>query len=946
MVPRDNGSVRHDLPLIARHAELSVATESIEAARSGCGTALLVVGEAGIGKSRLLREARDRGERSGLITLRGRAIESGGAYRPLVEAFARPAAAFAQDPDFAGVRPTLARMLPNWISSDAVLAPMADPAAVFAEALMMLLERMAPAGAMLVLDDLQWADPDTISVLQSIVDSVETLPLVLLLAARAEPTLPPALQCLDSGHSVQRVQLIRLPRAEVRQALLQPHLPMLPPAELERLVELVDGLPLVLDELIRQMGESDSQTTQFQFSRSTLASVVQLRLTSLTTDTRLVLDALSVIGETTAEVLAATTGLSGDKLADGLRGGLASTLLIAATTPLGVTWRHQLMSDAVLDLLLPLERQDVARRAAEQLSIQAAPNDGELSRAASLYELAGFPQRAADMHVRAAHVAVSHAALDVADRHLRDAQLLTGGLSQRAVEVTTQRLETLVLAGRAADAYDSGSAVLPGVADADATRLILATARAAFAVGRLENARSLLAKVEREPDAAGSELSLLQARAALAERSASAIDVGNHAAIQARAEGRFDLACEALIIVGAAARRRNTAEAINALDQALELSRSHSLAVWEVQALAELGVIDMMTASDTVRLDQARRLATAAGMPGTVAKIDVTIAQAIIPRQGYRSAYPIIVRGVIQARQLRLTELHAQAHSHLAESLILAGVDPMYDESGSAPVNDLDTILAETQLLAERTRRPFYLGGILAARAWLDGDETAATAIENAPWAHPQELTIAPWWGFAALLCVLRGVHPEKAFGPTQLIGHHTNHAAHAYGVALWALGNKEPADDAIRTAELLLEHTPFWRHMLRTAIAPRMFQLGVDDVEGWLREADAFCADTSERHLQRRVRLALGMIGVKIPRTAAGTVPSHLARHGLTAREVDVLRLLNAGLTNAEIAQSLFISIRTVESHVSSMLQKTGTDGRSQLPQADGDSTTELPLG
>jgi hypothetical protein len=49
-------------------------------------------------------------EGKGLLVLRGRAIESGGAYRPVVGAFARPSAPFSQDPRLAAARPTLARV--------------------------------------------------------------------------------------------------------------------------------------------------------------------------------------------------------------------------------------------------------------------------------------------------------------------------------------------------------------------------------------------------------------------------------------------------------------------------------------------------------------------------------------------------------------------------------------------------------------------------------------------------------------------------------------------------------------------------------------------------------------------------------------------------------------------------------------------------------------------
>ena len=52
--------------------------------------------------------------------------------------------------------------------------------------------------------------------------------------------------------------------------------------------------------------------------------------------------------------------------------------------------------------------------------------------------------------------------------------------------------------------------------------------------------------------------------------------------------------------------------------------------------------------------------------------------------------------------------------------------------------------------------------------------------------------------------------------------------------------------------------------------------------------------------------------MGAKVPASTA-TVPPHLARLGITAREAEILRLVNAGLSNADISQRLFISTRTV---------------------------------
>jgi AAA ATPase domain len=194
-----------ELPLVARAPELAALTGAVDAAMAGKGATALITGEAGIGKTRLLSETRQLAERQGLLVLRGRAIESGGAYRPLVEAFARPPAPFSQDPRLAAARPTLARVLLGWTAdAAAVLAPMADPAAVLAEALIAVLQVMAPDGAVLILDDLQWADEDTLSVLTYLVDAAADLPLAVVLASRPEPHLPPPLERLDAVRSVRR----------------------------------------------------------------------------------------------------------------------------------------------------------------------------------------------------------------------------------------------------------------------------------------------------------------------------------------------------------------------------------------------------------------------------------------------------------------------------------------------------------------------------------------------------------------------------------------------------------------------------------------------------------------------------------------------------------------------------------------------------------------------
>jgi DNA-binding CsgD family transcriptional regulator len=792
----------------------------------------------------------------------------------------------------------------------------------------------------LILDDLHWADEDTVSALTYLADSVEELPLAVLLAARTEPLLPARLERLAAAPSIHRLLLRRLTPIEIRDALRTAQ-PELAPEKLDQLVTAVDGLPLVLDEFIRQLRESTPGTDEFDMRHTTLAAAVQLRLTRVSPETRVVLDAMAVLGETDAELLAAVTGLNEAALSTALRDGVTSTLLVTASTPLGVTWRHRLMRDAVQDLLLPLEQQAMARRAADHLVNAPEPTDGQLHQAAVMYELAGYPNQAAQQLIRAARAAVRNAALDVAERYLAEAHALTGTVPDAAQEVLIERIDTLAPAGRAADAYRSGVDALNSLAGRDTRRLLVATTRAAYGAGLNAEAAQLLKRLEDSGEVIDPDLAVLRAHAALADRRTEAITIGEQAATLAQERGRFDIACEALLVVGHAARRRDTDAAARALRQALSLSEQHRLPVWQVRILAELGLLDTTADSDPTRFYQARELATAAGMAGMVARIDLWIAETIAPRSGWVAAYPVVVRAEAQARLLQLDGLSAAARAHLAECLVHAEDHPLPGRMRPPTASEVDDLVTQALTLGQKSQPVPWARAVLGMRAWFQGDNATAIQLFDEALRFAQtELKVLPLPGVGALLRVVAGTHPEEAFDPPELLGHHCNWAARAYGNAVQDRRNGRSGAEAIAEAEEKVRHTPFMRHWLRTIIAPVVFEAGMASAVSWLREADAFCIEAGERALQRRVRHALATIGAKVPRTSAGTVPSHLARLGITARETEILRLVNLGLSNHDIADRLFISVRTVESHVSSMLQKAGQNSREQLPLANVSDT------
>ena len=114
-----------------------------------------------------------------------------------------------------------------------------------------------------------------------------------------------------------------------------------------------------------------------------------------------------------------------------------------------------------------------------------------------------------------------------------------------------------------------------------------------------------------------------------------------------------------------------------------------------------------------------------------------------------------------------------------------------------------------------------------------------------------------------------------------------------------------------------------------------------------WLREAlDTYEAVGAESD-GARVRRLLREAGGPVPRAGArpAAFPEELAKHGVTARETEVLRLLGDGLSNAAIAERLFLSVRTVETHVSSLLAKLQVESRGQLTALSATIGYERPV-
>ena len=217
---------------------------------------LFVVGEAGIGKSRLVQEtvavARERRFR----VLCGRATipHSTVAFRPLTEALF----SYFRDqgpPDIAELepfRPALARLVPEWRRADAMGVD--DSVIVLAEAIVRLLRVLGrDGGCLLVLEDLHWADPETLSIVEYLAENLASESVTCVCTVRSEEA-GPALKlahALAARRAAPTIELSRLEPSDIT-AMASACLSSIDvPDSVEAMLSAsADGLPFFVEELL------------------------------------------------------------------------------------------------------------------------------------------------------------------------------------------------------------------------------------------------------------------------------------------------------------------------------------------------------------------------------------------------------------------------------------------------------------------------------------------------------------------------------------------------------------------------------------------------------------------------------------------------------------------------------------------------------------------------
>jgi hypothetical protein len=182
--------------LVGRRPEIQALESALAGALAGHGGCAVITGEAGIGKSRLIRELAQMAADRQVLVATGRAVpaSTSAPYRPVTEALLqllrrRP---LPDDPSLAPWLPHLTALLPGAVADDpaARLGRGVDSQAVRGEAVLRLLRRLGPDGLMVALEDLHWADPDTVSLVEYLADNAVGQPVLFAVSLRTEPRSP------------------------------------------------------------------------------------------------------------------------------------------------------------------------------------------------------------------------------------------------------------------------------------------------------------------------------------------------------------------------------------------------------------------------------------------------------------------------------------------------------------------------------------------------------------------------------------------------------------------------------------------------------------------------------------------------------------------------------------------------------------------------------------
>ena len=934
--------------LVGREEETGHLQAALAAAQAGQGGTVLLTGEAGIGKSRLVRELARAAGADGFTVLTGRAVAGGvpTPFRPFAEALvsAGRAGRLPVSAELDPFRPALGRLVPEWRQPQATAG---DESLVYlGEAVLRLLRVLSPdTGCLLVLEDLHWADRETLALLEYLADNLSAERVLCAGTLRDEEGGEAAVlaAALEARGSAAVLPLARLdPAAMARMAAACVGAAQLPDTIQSFIAGQAEGIPFLVEEVLAGLiGEGALTERDGSWHAAdlvtaavpaTFADAVRRRLDAVDADSRQVLGAAAVLGRRFDwALLSPVTGMADAAVVAALRRGVGLQLVAADRE--SFRFRHALTHEAVLAALLPPERTLLAGRALAAVEAAHPGVPGAWCMlAADLAERAGDAARAGALLLEAGRRDLAVGALASAEHTLARAQAVIGpddaALRTPVDEALT---EVFAMSGQVDRAIEMGRTLLarlgPGLPDARAANLHLGIARAAIAGAQWAEAAASIEVARGSPGADAAQVDACAAQVAIGQGRLAEADQLARAALRAAEDGGPpEVVCEALEVIGRVARQRDLEEAERAFARSAAVASARGLQLWHLRALHELGTIDQLRTESVDRLEQARELAVAQGALALTAALDLQISAGLNKQFRAEEALAAARRSADASRRFHLAVLPMalifQATAHAIRGEREAMEARIADAISLAPA-DQDVLGCAWG----HCRATFSLlaGDLGQAHAQM---ATGAELMLSSPAAiAPPFLGLWPLLGALLDRDAAEGAARVRAARGTR---HLVVAALLGYADAILAGRQGRPADAgaAFAAAEAQMGPLMAWyRHYARRLAAEPALADGWGEPAPWLREAAAYFAARGDSRVAAACRGLLRRAGAPVPRRRPGDgeLPGQLRALGVTEREADVLRLVALGLGNREIAERMFLSPRTVEKHVASLLAKTG---------------------
>src|SRR5215471_792830 len=438
----------HLTPLIGRQAELRLLQRQYSKAKRGKGQVVLVSGEPGIGKSRLIMALRDRlaGERYGFLSFQCSSYHTSSALHPVIhylehvagitrdttpavrldklEAFVR-----RQSAEVKSIVPLLAVLL-SIPTKDRYTPPELTPeqlkSRTFSALLALLQASAEQQPVILVFEDVHWADPSSLELLDRIRDNVQNWRMLIILLHRPDFTLPWTEQPHVTSLIINRLDRVQV--SSMIQSLTEGE--VLPQAVIDQILDKTDGVPLFVEEITKTVlenaiggsNEGRSGALSTLMVPDTLHDSLMARLDQLA-PVKTIAQIAAVIGrEFSFELLKAAAPFPEDDVQAAIDRLLASGLVfrIGHANDQSFVFKHALVRDEAYASILHDQRRKLHGRIAEILCrdfTESADTASEV--VAQHYGQAGKAKLAIDHWLRAGRQASARSAFVEASTHLQ-----------------------------------------------------------------------------------------------------------------------------------------------------------------------------------------------------------------------------------------------------------------------------------------------------------------------------------------------------------------------------------------------------------------------------------------------------------------------------------------------------------------------------------------------